>query len=86
MKKVLLIGGEGYIGNIVSQRLLQEKYFVISYDNLIYRNQQCVLHKMSNSNYKFIYGDILDSKLIKKTLTDIDYVVFISRIGWRPNN
>lgn len=84
MKKVLLIGGEGYIGNIVSQRLLQEKYFVISYDNLIYRNQQCVLHKMSNSNYKFIYGDILDSKLIKKTLTDIDYVVLLAGLVGDP--
>ena len=34
MKKVLLIGEEGYIGNFVSQRLLDEKYSVVSYDNL----------------------------------------------------
>jgi len=34
MKNVLLIGGEGYIGNIVAQNLMSNGSIVTSYDNL----------------------------------------------------
>ena len=36
MQRVLLIGGEGYIGKVVSKFLIEKNYYVISYDNLIY--------------------------------------------------
>ena len=45
MKKILIIGGEGYIGNIVAQNLLESDYSVISFDNLLYKNHLCVLNK-----------------------------------------
>ena len=61
MKNILLIGGEGYIGNIVAQNLLDIGYGVTSYDYLLYGNNHCVLHKIQNPNYKFIYGDMLNT-------------------------
>ena len=35
-KKILVAGGEGYIGQVVSSDLVSWGYDVISYDNLIY--------------------------------------------------
>lgn len=84
MKKVLLIGGEGYIGNVVGQRLLDENYSVVSFDNLLYGNNQCVLHKMNNPNYQFLYGDMLDSKRLNKILSNIDHVVLLAGLVGDP--
>jgi len=35
MKKILVVGGEGYIGQIVCNELVDKNHEVISYDNFI---------------------------------------------------
>ena len=72
LKKILIIGGEGYIGNVVTQSLLDKGYFVVSYDNLLFRNNHCVLHKIQNPNYKFVYGDMLDTCHLSEIMIGID--------------
>ena len=47
MKNILIIGGEGYIGNILCENLISSDYNVTSYDNLIYNNNHCVLNKIN---------------------------------------
>ena len=56
--KILLIGGEGYIGKVVSDYLINKSNYVISYDNLIYGQN----NKLDQDNFKFIKGDIADQK------------------------
>ena len=34
---IILIGGEGYIGQIITQHLFKKNKSIISYDNLIYK-------------------------------------------------
>ena len=36
MKKILVIGGGGYIGTTLVKFLISKKYNVVSYDNFIY--------------------------------------------------
>ena len=36
MKKILLVGGEGYIGQELSKSFLKKKYFIQSIDNYTY--------------------------------------------------
>ena len=55
----LIIGGEGYIGNIVVLNLLKNGHSVTTFDNLLYNNHLCVLNKIHFNNYRFIYGDML---------------------------
>ena len=38
-KKILIIGGAGYIGCVLTSYFLDKKYSVTSLDNLIYRNK-----------------------------------------------
>lgn len=78
MKNVLLIGGEGYIGNVVTQNLLENGYFVLSFDNLLYQNHQCVLNKIHLKNFHFVYGDILDREKLESTIEQADTVVLLA--------
>ena len=65
MKNILLIGGEGYIGNAVALKLLRDSYLVTSLDYLLYRNNHCSLNKRHFSNYHFVYGDMFDTNVLK---------------------
>lgn len=78
MKNILLIGGEGYIGNVVSEKMLSVGYAVTSFDNLLYGNNLCVLNKIHHTNYKFIYGDMVNRNELAPALENIDAVVILA--------
>lgn len=84
MKKILLIGGEGYIGNTVSKVLLSKGYAVESYDNFLYGNNICATNKSHQKNYRFIYGDMNDSKKLKKFIERSDAVVLLAGLVGDP--
>ncbi len=54
MEKILVTGGEGYIGSNIVKKLLDKKYYVISFDNLLNSFEKNKKYK----NYKFIKGDV----------------------------
>jgi len=84
MKNILIIGGEGYIGNVVAQNLLDAGYGVISYDKLLFSNNHCVLHKIQNPNYQFIFGDMLDIEHLKSVLPGVNGVVLLAGLVGDP--
>ena len=84
MKNVLLIGGEGYIGNIVTQNLMSNGSIVTSYDNLMYNNHQCVLNKIQLDNCNFIYGDMQDKKRLDSIIENFDAVVLLAGLVGDP--
>ena len=84
MKNILLIGGEGYIGNIVTHSLLRKGYSVTSYDNLIYNNQQCVLNKIHLDNCIFEYGDMLDDQGMESLTQKTNCVILLAGLVGDP--
>ena len=84
MKNVLLIGGAGYVGSVITDYLLKNNYNVTCFDNLIYNNQRTVLPYLLNKNYKFIYGDLCDNNSINKALSNIDSVVLLAGLVGDP--
>ena len=84
MKKILIIGGEGYIGNVVSQYLLDEGYAIVSYDSLLFNNNHCVLNKTQNPNYQFIFGDMLNTVHLTSVLNGVDGVVLLAGLVGDP--
>ncbi len=84
MKNILLIGGEGYIGNVISQKLLSKNYKIVSIDNLLYNNQFCVLNKIQSENYRFVYGDMLDTTTIDTLIDASDAVVLLAGLVGDP--
>lgn len=73
-KKILVIGGAGYIGSHVVKSLLEENFNVTVYDNLS-TGQRCNLFQEA----KFIEGDILDVEKLEKTMSEgFDAVVHLA--------
>ena len=61
MKKILIIGGAGYVGAVLVPHLLEKGYTVTVLDLMIYGEE--VLH--NHPNLETIKGDIRDQILLK---------------------
>ncbi len=84
MKKVLLIGGAGYVGNVMAEYLLNQDYQVFVLDNFIYDHNYSNKHLIENSNYKFINGDIRDLSPLNEVISEIDSVVLLAGLVGDP--
>jgi len=83
--RILLIGGEGYIGNVVAQHFLKNKdNYITSYDKLLYGNNLCVLNKKQFDNYKFVYGDMLETDILLPQIKNADAVVLLAGLVGDP--
>ncbi len=82
--KVLLIGGAGYVGSVVTEYLLKEGYHVRCLDRLLYENDLCILPYFSNSKYEFIYGDMDDQTTLDLALEGVRDVVILAGLVGDP--
>src|SRR2546427_5831917 len=73
--KVLVTGGAGYIGSVVTEELLNDGHQAIVYDNL-YKGHRAAV----DSHAKFVRGDLNDSLKLRAALTEnhIDAVVHMA--------
>ena len=80
--RVLVTGGAGYVGTKLVKQLvrLDDVEKVIVYDNLSRGNYNLFLGENIHKGNKieFVQGDILDSRLLRKTLIDIDIVYHLA--------
>ena len=73
-KRILVVGGAGYIGSHVQKQLLAEGFEVVIYDNLSTGDKVNVL-----DGAEFIKGDILDKKALSQVMSQhIDGVVHLA--------
>lgn len=74
LKKILITGGAGYLGSMISTKLVELGHEVTVIDNLIY-SKDSLLHLFQYNNFKFIEGDATDKKKIKKLLRFKDIII-----------
>ncbi|WP_295722216.1 dTDP-glucose 4,6-dehydratase [uncultured Methanobrevibacter sp.] len=78
MAKVLVTGGAGFIGSNFLKYMVDKypDYHFINLDKLTYcgnlENLRDIEYK---ENYSFVKGDIRDSELVNKIVSDCDYVI-----------
>lgn len=85
MKRVLLIGGAGYVGSVIADYFLQQgAYTVRCLDNLIYGNHAAARAFIGRRNYEFVNGDFCDADVMKSALQDVDYVVLLAGLVGDP--
>ena len=83
MNRVLITGGAGYIGTILTELLLHKGYKVTILDNLIYK-QLSLLHLISHADLNFVMGDVRDEKLLESLVKENDIIIPLAAIVGMP--
>ena len=83
-KSILIIGGAGYIGPMVTDSLLAAGHKVTCFDAFLYENNSCIVPFLSNQNYRFVYGDLRDLAALDAALEGITDVVLLAGLVGDP--
>lgn len=81
--KILITGGAGYLGSVITGKMLEKGYQVTVLDKLIF-NQTSLLQYTSNPYFKFIHGDVRNEKLLEKLCVDSDVIIPLAAIVGFP--
>jgi nucleoside-diphosphate-sugar epimerase len=81
--KILITGGAGYLGSVITGKMLVSGYQVTVLDKLVF-NQVSLLSYTSNPNFKFIHGDVRNEVLLKKLCEDADVIIPLAAIVGFP--
>ena len=81
MKTILIIGGAGYIGSVLSKDLIKKGNKVIVIDNLIYGHKK---PKIKNRNFIFLKKDQTVIKKLNYLKNKIDTAVILSGLVGDP--
>lgn len=63
--KILVTGGAGFLGSHLCKYLLNQGHYVIAFDNLFTGSKANISDLISNTNFKFIEGDVTNSVDLK---------------------
>ncbi len=81
--KILITGGAGYLGSVIVDKMLNAGHEVVVLDKLLF-NQTSLLQYTSNSNFKFIYGDVRNESLLEKLCKEADVIIPLAAIVGFP--
>jgi nucleoside-diphosphate-sugar epimerase len=89
--KVLITGGAGYLGSVLTEYLYQygkqyhfggiEKLTI--YDNLMY-NQTSVINQVHRKNFEFVHGDVRNHEQLLPYIEDADVIIPLAAIVGFP--
>lgn len=83
MNKILITGGEGYIGSVLVPMLLKMGYKVVSFDNL-HNNIRLPSPYHFHPNYKFIKGDITNPTSVAEVINETNFIIHLAAIVGYP--
>lgn len=83
-RRILVIGGSGYIGGALAPHLLERGFAVRDLDLLVYGHQSAVLGKLQTAGYDFVFGDMGDAATVERALADVDDVVVLAGLVGDP--
>ena len=83
MKKILITGGAGYLGSVLSTELVRLGYNVTVIDLMKY-DKNSLSHLFYFKNFSLIVGDINNEKTIKKYIQKFDFIIPLAALVGAP--
>ena len=83
LKSILVTGGAGYIGSVLTHKLIESGYNVRIIDSLIY-GKDGISDLISNNSVELIEKDIRDEKTLNDVVKEIDCVIHLAAIVGDP--
>jgi len=83
-RKVLIVGGAGYIGVPLTTYLLNRGYDVRCLDLLLFENEPAIHGFLGAPGYEFMYGDMADAATVDKALEGVTDVIILAGLVGDP--
>jgi len=80
---VLITGGAGYLGSIMSERMLEAGYDVTVVDSLRFQ-QNSLFHLCANPDFEFVAGDVRDEGLMSRLVKKADVIIPLAAMVGAP--
>ena len=83
MKKILITGGAGYIGSMLSTELVNLGHEITVVDQLKY-DKGSLDHLYFNKNFKFINADVRSMKILKQNINKNEFIIPLAALVGAP--
>jgi nucleoside-diphosphate-sugar epimerase len=83
-RHVLVVGGAGYIGNVLVRTLLADGNRVRVLDRLIYDHGSAIAGVFEEPGFSFVHGDLCDSADLNRALDGVTDVVLLAAMVGDP--
>ena len=81
--RILVTGGAGYLGSVLSEHLISAGFEVVVLDNLIY-GQKGLFHLMNHPKFDFVFGDTRDEPLVRDLVKKSDVIIPLASVVGAP--
>ncbi len=81
--RILITGGAGYIGSILTGKLLEKGHQLNIIDNFMY-SQNSLSNYFSSKNLEVINADVRDESIMKETVKKVDAIIPLAAIVGAP--
>src|SRR5260370_41871862 len=78
MQRAFVTGAAGFIGSSLCDRLLQENWEVVGWDNFSTGQEKFVEAAKKNPRFRLVTGDNLDLKLLTETMSGAGVVFHLA--------
>jgi nucleoside-diphosphate-sugar epimerase len=83
-RRIVVVGGAGYVGTVLSPLLLEHRAEVVVLDHLIYDNGFALQHLLDHPRLTFIRGDLCDAGVFARAARGATDVVLLGSLVGDP--